>query len=115
MKYAVLIYARQGALESLSDVEQERVFDEYLALNRERAVLDSEQLQPVQTATAVRVKDGRALTTDGPFADTKEVFAGFYVIEVDTQEQAIEFAARVPASRMGGSVEVRPLAAGWGA
>ncbi len=66
-------------------------------------------MQPVETATTVRVKEGQTLTTDGPFADTKEVFGGFYLLEADDLDQAIEVAARIPAARLGGSIEVRPI------
>ena len=67
------------------------------------------QLQPVHTATTVRVQDGEALLTDGPFADTKEVFGGYYLIDVDGLDAALAFAARIPSARLGGSVEVRPV------
>jgi hypothetical protein len=66
----------------------------------------------VANATTVRVGDGQTLTTDGPFAETKEVFAGYYIFELDNLDAAIELAARVPAARLGGSVEVRPLVHG---
>ena len=72
-------------------------------------VASSAQLQPIETATTVRVQNGRTLTTDGPFADTKEVFGGFYLIEADDLDQATEIAARIPAARIGGSVEIRPV------
>ena len=67
------------------------------------------ELQPVETATTVRVQDGQTLTTDGPYADTKEVFGGYYVFEADNLDEAIELAARIPAARLGGAIEVRPL------
>ncbi len=67
------------------------------------------QLQPPTTATTVRVEDGKTLTTDGPFAETKEVLGGYYLVEADDLDAAIELAARIPAARMGGAVEVRPL------
>ena len=66
-------------------------------------------MQPPETATTVRVQDGRTLTTDGPFAETKEVLGGYCFFEADDLDAAIELAARVPAARMGGGVEVRPL------
>ena len=68
-------------------------------------------LHPVETATTVRVHDGQMLVTDGPFADTKEIFAGFYLLEADDLDQATELAARIPAARSGGSVEIRPVVA----
>jgi hypothetical protein len=69
----------------------------------------SGHLQPVETATTVRVQDGQTLTTDGPFADTKEVFAGYYVYEAGDLDEAVQVASRVPAARIGGAVEVRPV------
>jgi len=75
-------------------------------------VVDGGQLEDVANATTVRVDDGTTLTTDGPFAETKEVFAGYYIFELDNLDAAIELAARVPAARLGGSVEVRPLVHG---
>jgi hypothetical protein len=110
MRYAVLIYDRAGTFGSLSDGERAPLLDEYVALTDEPQVVESACLEPVDRATTVEVRGGRTLTTDGPFADTKEVLGGFYVVEVDGLEEALAFAARVPAARMGGSVEVRPLA-----
>jgi hypothetical protein len=72
-------------------------------------ILGGEQLAPVDTATTVRVQNGSTLTTDGPFAETKEVLGGFYLFEADDLDTAIELASRVPAARRGGAVEVRPL------
>jgi hypothetical protein len=80
-----------------------------MALANDSRCVASGQLQPIETATTVRVQDGRALTTDGPFADTKEVFGGYYVFDADNLDQAIELAARIPATRLGGAVEVRPV------
>ena len=66
-------------------------------------------LQPPETATTVRVQDGRTLTTDGPFSETKEVLGGYYLYEADDLDAAIELASRIPAARMGGAIEVRPI------
>ncbi len=109
MKYALLIYDQPGTNDQLGDAEREAVFGEYFAIGKEPAVVGGEQLQPVEMATTVRVADGQTLTTDGPFADTKEVFGGFYMLEADDLDTAIELAARIPAARLGGSVEVRPV------
>jgi hypothetical protein len=110
MKYAVLIYAEPDAHEALGPQEFEAMFGEYMALTQDPRCIGNGQLQPVATATTVRVQDGRTLTTDGPFADTKEVLGGFYLIEAANLDEAIEFASRVPAARIpGGSIEVRPL------
>ncbi len=109
MKYALLIYTRPGAWEELSESEQQSAHAEYMALNDEREVVGGEQLHAVDSATTVRVNDGHALTTDGPFADTKEILAGFYLLDADDLDAAIRIAQRIPAARMGGSVEVRPV------
>ena len=66
----------------------------------------------METATTVRVQDGQTLVTDGPFADAKEIFAGFYLVEADDLDRATEIAARIPAARIGGSVEIRPVVTG---
>ncbi|HWE10722.1 MAG TPA: YciI family protein [Solirubrobacteraceae bacterium] len=109
MKYALLIYENAGSPPALDDAEQRSVRAEYYALRDEPTCVSGGQLQPVQTATTVRVQDGRMLTTDGPFAETKEVFGGYYIFELGDLDAALEMAARIPATRMGGSVEVRPL------
>lgn len=109
MKYAVLIYAEPGAHEALGEEGFRSMFQEYMALTEDPRCLANGQLQPAETATTIRVQDGRTLTTDGPFADTKEVFGGFYVFDVDNMDVALEIAKRIPALRLGGSVEVRPL------
>jgi hypothetical protein len=109
MKYAVLIYTAPGSFEALDPEEREAISREYFAIRDHPGCYDGAQLQPVETATTVRVQDGRTLTTDGPFAETKEVFAGYYVFDLDNLDTALEIAARVPAARMGGSVEVRPV------
>ena len=67
------------------------------------------QLQPPDTATTIRVEDGRTLTTDGPFATTKEALGGYYLVEADDIDAALEIAARIPAARLGGAIEVRPV------
>jgi hypothetical protein len=108
MKYALLIYSPPGSHE-LPQADSDAVMGEYMALMQDPRCVTSGQLQPVETATTVRVQDGRTLTTDGPFADTKEVFGGYYVFEAGNLDEAIELAGRVPAARLGGSVEVRPV------
>ena len=108
MKYALLIYEAPGSLEALPKGPYEAMFAEYMALSEESRFLNGARLQPVETATTVRVRDGQTLTTDGPFADTKEVFGGFCVFDSDL-ERAIELAGRIPAARVGGAIEVRPL------
>jgi hypothetical protein len=109
MKYATLIYSKPGSFEALPEAEQQAVLGEYFALREDSRCLDGAGLQGTETATTVRVQDGQTLTTDGPFADTKEVFGGYYVFDVPDLDEALELAARIPAARLGGSVEVRPV------
>ena len=109
MQYALLIYSKPGAAEALSADEREANHREYLEIRKLPAVVGGASLHPVETATTVRVQDGQTLVTDGPFADTKEVFGGFYLIEAGDLDQATAIAARIPAARIGGSVEIRPV------
>jgi len=111
VKYLLQNYPGSSAesFEQLSADEQQAIVDEYLALRQSPGIVSGEQLQPVETATTVRVQDGEMLLTDGPFVDAKEHVGGFIVVEVDDLDAALEIAARVPAARMGGAVEVRPL------
>jgi hypothetical protein len=109
MKYAVLIYDKPGSYEALAPDEFESVMAEYGPITQDPAVRGGHQLQPIHTATTVRVENGEMLLTDGPFADTKEVFGGYYEIDVDNLDEALRFAARIPSARLGGSVEVRPI------
>ena len=109
MKYAALIYSKPGSHEALSEDEYSAVFEEYTALANDPRCVSSGQLEPVETATTVRVQDGNTLTTDGPYAETKEVFGGYYIFEADNLDEAIELASRIPAARLDGAIEVRPL------
>jgi hypothetical protein len=120
MKYMLLI--NQGtaptprdpeAWATLSEDEQKAVFADYQAINQTPGVTPGLQLQDPGTATTVRVEDGRTLTTDGPFVATKEAIAGYLVYEADDLDAAIDLAARIPAARLGGAIEVRPLGEGW--
>jgi hypothetical protein len=110
MKYALLIFESLDGYTGMTEDERSEVSGEYAAIGRDERVLGGAQLQPVTTATTVRVRGGRALTTDGPFADTKEVFGGYYLVDAENLDEALEIAGRVPAARLGGAVEVRPLA-----
>lgn len=109
MKYALLVYDVPSAWQGLSDQESNAVMGEYFAVAQAPGIVGGEQLHPVETATTIRVKDGETLTTDGPFADTKEFLGGFYLLEAEHLDAAIELASRIPAARMGGSVEIRPI------
>ncbi len=115
MKYMMLIH--QGATplpgtdpwESLSAEEQGAVYGAYRAINENPAVTPGVRMDSPDTATTVRVADGQTLTTDGPFVETKEALGGYFFFEADDLDSAIEMASQVPAARMGGAVEVRPL------
>jgi len=109
MKYAMLIHIKPGQFEAMAEDEQRSVSAEYFALADDPRAQSGAHLQGIETATTVRVQDGQTLTTDGPYADTKEVFAGYYVFEADNLDEAIELAARIPAARLGGAIEVRPV------
>jgi hypothetical protein len=111
MQYMLLIYSGDApeAWDALSEDEQNAVLGEYMAISQAPGVTGGDQLQPVETATTVRVDNGDTLTTDGPFADTKEALGGYYLVEADDLDAALAIAARIPAARLGGAVEVRPL------
>jgi hypothetical protein len=112
MQYLLLIYENEQVMAGLSEEEQGTVFQEYVdytkGIRKSGHHLAGEALQPVSTATTVRVKNGKTLTTDGPFAETREQLGGFYMVEAKDLDEAIALAAAIPASRSG-SVEVRPI------
>jgi hypothetical protein len=109
MKYAMLIFPKPGSHEELGPDEYGPVNAEYLKLRDDPRCIGGGHLQPAETATTVRHSPGEVLITDGPFADTKEVLAGYYVLDASNLDEALEFAQRIPAVRLGGAVEVRPL------
>ena len=111
MKYMLLIHSSSApeAFDALAEDEQNAILGEYMAISEAPGVLGGDQLQPPETATTVRVQDGKTLTTDGPFVAVKEALGGWLVFEADDLDAAIELASRIPAARMGGAVEVRPV------
>lgn len=111
MKYLLQIYppAAREELERMPEEARQAIVDEYLAIGRSPEVIGGEQLQPIETATTVRVENGETLLTDGPFVDAKEHVGGFCLVQADDLDAALDIAARMPAARMGGAVEVRPL------
>jgi hypothetical protein len=109
MEYAALIYERPGYNADFSEEERRAVTGEYMALRDHPSFREGAALQSIDTATTVRVDGGEALVTDGPFVNTREVFAGYYVFEVDNLDLVLEIAGKIPALRFGGAVEVRPL------
>jgi hypothetical protein len=115
MKYMLLIHQgttptpRSDDWERLSDAEKGAVYAAYKAIGENPGVTPGVEMQPPETATTVRVSDGKMLTTDGPFVEVKEAIGGYLFFEAEDLDAAIELAAQIPAARMGGAVEVRPL------
>src|SRR4051794_4043154 len=117
MKYMLLIHQGDAPTPQtpetwaqLSEEEQRSVYDGYRQVNETPGMTPGQQMQPPDTATTVRVANGEVLVTDGPFVDVKEALGGYCFLEADDLDAAIELAAKVPAARMGGAVEVRPIA-----
>ena len=112
MKYLCLVYSDEKVLDAMPEGEFEAFSDEHVALDEELRKsghsIVAEGLQPVHTATTVRVRNGRLSTTDGPFAETKEQLGGIYLIEARDLNEAIQVAGRIPSARVG-SIEVRPV------
>jgi hypothetical protein len=109
MKYAMLIYIDPHSWDGLSEDEAADITRQYMDIRQDPRCLGGEQLQGLESATTVRVAGGQALTTDGPFAATREVFGGFYLFKAGDLDEALDVAARIPATWMNGSVEVRPV------
>lgn len=119
MQYVMLIYQGSTPLpgsdawNELSEAEQQQVYADYGALNSTPGVTPGLPLGLPADATTVRVHDGTVLTTDGPFAETKESVGGWFVLEADDLDAALAVAAKVPAARLGGAIEIRPVATYW--
>jgi hypothetical protein len=109
VQYALLIYGSDDGWTNLSKEEQERQTGEYMALSQRAETRGGADLGDLTNTTTVRVNDGETMTTDGPFAETKEYLGGFYLVECDSIDEAIEFASKIPAARNGGAIEVRPV------
>ena len=115
MRYMLLIH--QGdtptpgseAWDRLSEDEQRAVYAAYGSINQTAGVTPGVRMEPPELATTVRVEDGRTLTTDGPFVAVKEALGGYLFLEADDLDAAIELASRIPAARMGGGIEIRPI------
>jgi len=119
MKYMLLIQQGEAATPQdpeawgkLSEQEQNRIYAAYGEITQTPGVTPGLQMHPAELATTVRVEDGQTLTTDGPFVAVKEALGGFFILEADNLDAAIEVASRVPAARLGGGIEVRPLVEG---
>lgn len=119
MQYVLLIYQGTTPLpgspewEALSEAEQKAVYADYGTLNTAPGVTPGLPLGVPEDATTVRVENGKPLITDGPFVGTKEAIGGYFILEADDLDAAIELAARVPAARLGGAIEVRAVATYW--
>jgi hypothetical protein len=120
MKYTMLIYQGstptpddQEAWAALPQEEQQQVFRDYQALNQTPGFQPGAPMASPEMATTVRVQDGQALTTDGPYVELKEAVGGFFTLEADDLDAAIEVASKVPAARLGGAVEIRPQREGY--
>ena len=115
MKYMLLIHQGTTPLpgtdewNALSQEQQGAVYAAYQAVNQTPGMTPGERMDGPETATTVRVQDGRTLTTDGPFVAVKEALGGYCFLEADDLDAAIELASRIPAARLGGAIEVRPI------
>jgi hypothetical protein len=109
MKYVLLVYDDPKQWANVTDEQMGALHKEYAAVSDDAACVGGAQLHPVEAAKTVRVDGGNRLVTDGPFAETKETLGGYYVVEADSEDKALELAAQIPSARMGGSIEVRPV------
>ncbi|HEV8428061.1 MAG TPA: YciI family protein [Pyrinomonadaceae bacterium] len=112
MKYLLLIYHSEQSWDAITEAERQQVYGEYRKLREELIssghFVTGSKLEPVTTATSVRVRDGKELVTDGPFAETHEQLAGYFLVEAKNLDEATAIAARIPSARTG-TIEVRPL------
>jgi hypothetical protein len=118
MKYMLLIHQGETPLpgtpewDALSEDEQKQVYADYQAMNQTPGVTPGAWMEAPETATTIRVENGETLTTDGPFVAVKEALGGYLFYEADDLDAAIELASRIPAARLGGAIEIRPLKEG---
>jgi hypothetical protein len=109
VQYALLIYGSADGWANLSEEERAAQTQEYMAIGMSPQTQGGADLGDLSNATTVRVENGKALTTDGPFAETKEYLGGFYLVDCENLDEAIAVAAKIPAARTGGAIEVRPV------
>ena len=112
MQYMILIYGDEKAFNSIGEEEMGKVYEGYMQYSKElveaKVFVSAASLKDVSTATTVHVKNGKTVTTDGPFAETKEQLGGYYIVDVPTLDEAVKWAAKCPSAPFG-SIEVRPL------
>ena len=112
MQYMLLIYDAESTWEGLGEDERNAMYGEYMAFTNELRdqgkLVAADQLQPIATATTVSIRNGETIVTDGPFAETKEQLGGYYLIDVDSLDDALARAAKIPSARLG-RIEVRPV------
>jgi hypothetical protein len=113
MEFMALVYGNPDAWESLSEAEQAQAYEGYMAVSRDAtaagALVDASELESTAAATSVRVRSGEALVTDGPYAEVKESLGGYYLFSCNSLDDAIAWAAKIPAAWTGGAIEVRPV------
>jgi hypothetical protein len=113
VEYLALVYGNPEAWDKLSETERSAAYEGYMAVSRDAAaagvLVDASELESTSTATSVRVRNGEALVTDGPYAEVKESLGGYYLFSCDSLEDAIGWAAKIPAALHGGAIEVRPV------
>jgi hypothetical protein len=112
MQYMLLIYNDPDAWTTMPEAERNAIYGAYGTFTEELQasgkMVAGDALQPITTATSVRVRDGETLTTDGPFAETKEALGGYYIVDVETLDEALEWGAKIPGATYG-TIEVRPV------
>ena len=113
MKYMLLIYQDEQSWNSINEAERQQIYSEYGALveqlHASGQFVSGSELQPITTATSLRVRDGKELITDGPFAETHEQLGGYFLVEAENLDEATKIAARIPSAKTG-TIEIRPLA-----
>ena len=112
MKYMLLIYQDEPSWDAVPETERQQIYSDYRKLREELLArgqfVTGSQLQPISTATSVRVRDGKQFVTDGPFAETHEQLGGYFLVEAENLDEATSIAARIPSAKTG-TIEVRPL------
>ena len=113
MEFLALVYGDPESWKSLSEDEQSAAYEGYVAVSRDAqaagALVDASELESTSAATSVRVRNGDALVTDGPYAEVKESLGGYYLLSCDTIDDAVAWAAKIPAAWTGGAIEIRPV------